>query len=328
LPDDERDEQGQHHRRRDLVLEVLHRARRQHLAEEQEREPQPALAEHGEQTRVEVGRVEGFGTAHLLDVLGGLLVDDVHDVVDRDDALHLARSVHDRDGHEVVVLEDLGDGLLLHHVRDHDDGLAHHVADVRLGLGREELPERDDADQGAVGSEDVEVADDLPELARLLAEVQDRLVDRHVDPEPPVAWVHQAAGDVLGVGEERRDLAVRREIEHREQDAPLLLGGFLDEVGRVVGLEQAQPVAPLLGREVEQELDVLGGPEAEEEPLGVRAAQELPARDPLGRGQGGPVVAQLGARQALQDLDVLHRHAGAPPTGFVFIQELLPAREL
>ena len=41
-------------------------------------------------------------------------------------------------------------------------------------------------------------------LARLAAQVADRLVDAHVRAQPRVARVHQAAGVVLGVGEQRR----------------------------------------------------------------------------------------------------------------------------
>ena len=64
--------------------------------------------------RLQVGRVEGLHAADLLDVLGGLLLHDVDDVVDGDDALHAALGVDDRDRHQVVVGEDLRHRLLVH----------------------------------------------------------------------------------------------------------------------------------------------------------------------------------------------------------------------
>ena len=67
----------------------------EHLADEQHREPADALAHHVDQRDLEVGGVEGFGTADLLDVLGRLFLDDVDDVVDGDDALHPSFGVDD-----------------------------------------------------------------------------------------------------------------------------------------------------------------------------------------------------------------------------------------
>ena len=71
---------------------------------------------------LEVRRVEGLHAAQLLDVLGRLLLHDVDDVVDGDDALHAALGVDDRHGQEVVLGEQLAHRLLVH-VLGHGDDL-------------------------------------------------------------------------------------------------------------------------------------------------------------------------------------------------------------
>ena len=74
---------------------------------------------------------------------------------------------------------------------------AHHVAHALLGLGREQVAERDDADQLLRVVDHVQVGDDLEVGARLPAQVADRLVDGHLGAHPRVARVHQPAGLVL-----------------------------------------------------------------------------------------------------------------------------------
>ena len=64
-----------------------------------------ALADHVGEADLEVRRVEGLAAADLLDVLGGLLLHHVHDVVGRDDALHPALGVDDGDGQQAFLGE-------------------------------------------------------------------------------------------------------------------------------------------------------------------------------------------------------------------------------
>ena len=61
-------------------------------------------------------------------------------------------------------------------------------------------------------------------VARLAAQVADRLVDGHLGAQARVARVHQPAGRVLLVGEQRRDLLARRVVEQAEQLVALVVG--------------------------------------------------------------------------------------------------------
>ena len=63
------------------------------------------------------------------------------------------------------------------------------------------------------GVDHVRVVDGLELVARLAAQVADRLVGGHRGAQPGVAGRHQAAGLVLGVGQQRRDLLAGRRVE-------------------------------------------------------------------------------------------------------------------
>ena len=69
---------------------MLHGAGREQLTDEQHREPPCALRNHFRQRRLHVRKLDGFHTAELLNVFGLLFLDDVDDVVNRDDAQHAA----------------------------------------------------------------------------------------------------------------------------------------------------------------------------------------------------------------------------------------------
>src|SRR5262249_42534106 len=102
--DDEGNEEGEDDAGGSAPLrEEAHGPRREHLAQEQPRQPPAALPQHLSEADAQVRRVEGFHAAQLLDVLGRLLLHDVDDVVDGDDALHPALGVDDRHGDEVLL---------------------------------------------------------------------------------------------------------------------------------------------------------------------------------------------------------------------------------
>jgi len=84
--------------------------------------------------------VSGVQRQHFVDVFGGLFVDDIDDVVDRDHSRELALRVDDRDGHQVVVRH-LPRHLLLVGFRVHADHFpGHDVLQRRIGPGKQQLP--------------------------------------------------------------------------------------------------------------------------------------------------------------------------------------------
>ena len=244
-------------------------------------------------TRREIRHVEGFHAAELLGVLGRLFLDDVDDIVDGHDALHLAVLVDDGDDVEVVLGEEPRDRLLIHLVGDADDVRGHDLGDGHFRIGAEQVAKRHDAEQALRGIEHVRDVDRLDLRAGLAAQIQQRLVGRHLGPQARVARRHQAAGFVLGVLEQREHFLARRIVEQREQRRAIGLAGLLDHVGDVVGLEQAHPLAALARSEVEQQIGLIARRQRDEELLGVLARQDAQAVATFFEIEQRPRVAHL-----------------------------------
>src|SRR3989442_1201701 len=134
-----------------------------------------------------------------------------------------------------------------------------------------------DAEQALLGVEHGHVVDGLQALARLAAEVGDRLVDAHVGAQARVARVHEPARVVLGIGEERRHLLARRLVQEGEQPLALGLGRRLHDVGSVVGREQPHPRAPLAGPRLEDQLRLVAGGQRQQQGLCVGVGPEAEA---------------------------------------------------
>ena len=197
---------------------------------------------------LQVRRVERFHAAELLDVLGRLLLHDVDDVVDGDDALHPPFGVDHRDRHEVVLREEPADRLLVHVSPTLTTSVRHDVAHRLVRLRGEELLNDTTPRRRCSVVDDVDVVDGLEMRARLLAQVADRLVDGHVRAQPRVARVHQTAGLVLRVREEAGDLLARRSSSSASRLIALLARRLLDQVGDVVGRSETQPRPALVRR--------------------------------------------------------------------------------
>ena len=129
-----------------------------------------------------------------------------------------------------------GHRLLVHVLRDGDHVALHDVAD-RAGRRAAEKRSRKETTPSRCWPvvEHVDVVDRLELAVALQAQVADRLRDRHVGPHAREARVHQAAGVVLGVGQQRRDLA--RVASSSRPSSPRRASGAaaLHQVGGVVG---------------------------------------------------------------------------------------------
>ena len=142
-------------------LVVLEHARREDLAHEDRDEPPGALLHERPELGLEVALLRGRDGAHLLDVLALLLLEDGHDVVDGDDAEHLARRIDDRQREHVVVLEQVRDVFLIHLGRHRDDVGVHDGGDGLARAREHEVAQRDHAQQRPVGVDGVGLVDRL-----------------------------------------------------------------------------------------------------------------------------------------------------------------------
>src|SRR5690606_23723756 len=107
------------------------------------------------------------------------------------------------------------------------------------------------------------------------------------------ARAHQAAGRVLGVGQQRDHLAPRLGIDQLEQAGASLLVGLLQHVGGVVGRELANPELALGARQRRQQRGLLAGIETLEEVARLLRIEDAEALDALGRVERGPRVREL-----------------------------------
>lgn len=100
----------------------------------------------------------GFcGTGHTINVLAGLILNDVDDIVDGDDAEDVFFVVDDRQREKAVAGHDVGDFFLVVAHIDAGDVLAHDVADEGFRPGDDELTQGKDPDEMVEPVDDVDV---------------------------------------------------------------------------------------------------------------------------------------------------------------------------
>src|SRR5262249_41856267 len=183
--------------------------------------------------------------------------------------------------------------LLIHGLGHGDQIRTHQVANLLLGGHAEELEEGDDAEQVLIGVEHVGVVQGAGLLLELAADVTDRLLGTHLGAHARVARVHEAAGVVLGVGQQSPHVVLSRLIELSQHLRPLLLRHVLQEVGGVVGGQDAEPDAPLPGRQVEHEVALVARAQAQEEVVGLGRIERSESEHAILGVEQEPGVSQI-----------------------------------
>ena len=156
-------------------------------------------------------------------------------VVVRDAAEEVPAVVDDRYHGEVVLGHLFGDGLLVLVGADGHDARVHDVAELRGTVFlAQQVPDRDRAEELVVRVDDVDLVDVLVVLAA--GDGVERVVDRLVRVERDEVRRHDAAGGVLRVGHQARDV-VRVLVVHPLDDlgGDLLVVELAEDVGGVVG---------------------------------------------------------------------------------------------
>ena len=120
---------------------------------------------------MEIVVIECGHTAHFLKVFGGFVVDDVDDVVDRNDPFHDVIGVDDGEREMVFTCEDESDRFLVHIVGDFGRIGFHDIGNLFIARGFDEVFERDDAQEVLLMVEDVDVIDRFEFVADLPANV-------------------------------------------------------------------------------------------------------------------------------------------------------------
>ena len=135
--------------------------------EHEKHQPWDAVFPDVHDARAGVGLIGRRDTGHLFDVFRGLLLHDVDDIVDRDDTDEAAFLIHDRDRDQVVVRDHVRDLFLVVGRRGIDDIRVHDVFEDHIVIRQQQILDRDDALELALGRRDIADVDRLLILADL-----------------------------------------------------------------------------------------------------------------------------------------------------------------
>lgn len=230
------------------ALKPLEDGARNHPREDQDHEPPHPGKPQGHGARLAVDEVGHVHGAELVDVLRGLGLQHVQDVVHGDDPHQAALLVHHRQHGEVVVGHEAGH-LLLVRVRAHVDHLGvHDLRHPRPGVGHDEVPQGEHPLEAALFVHHVDVVDGLGVGGRPAQEAED-LLHGHPLPHGHVLRGHEAARLVLLVPGQGLHLGPRprvQEVLEALEVGGVLLPHRLKGVGEVVQGELLQdlPQAP------------------------------------------------------------------------------------
>ena len=151
-----------------------------------------------------------------MDVLGGLVLGDVEDVVDGHDPEQDALRVGHRKGDAVVIAEDVDRGFLVVGRLQCDVTLVHQIADRLLGIGEKDLADSQIIDQVPLTVDDVDDVEGLGVLA-VESDVLERFPDRVAGTQGDEVGRHQTADTLLGVAEKHRGDAPLFRRQHLDQ---------------------------------------------------------------------------------------------------------------
>ena len=179
-----------------------------------------------------VGRAD---SVHLGNIFAGLVLHDGDSVVDGDDTDQALLVIHNGDGQVAVLLEQLGDILLVGGGADADHVGVHHVADFFIGgvFCQNQRPQRDNADEGTVAVGDVAVVDGFLVHA-VFSDGFHRIGHGHVRPQLHQLGGHHAAGRILGVLKQFVDHAAGRRVGLGQDTLDHVSRHLLDKVCRIV----------------------------------------------------------------------------------------------
>lgn len=271
----------------DLTFVVTHGGGREHFSKKKNDEPAGAFFEHGKEASFEVRTVEGFHAADLLHIAGIEFAEDFDEVVGGDNSFHLASIIHDRNGADAVLDEEMGNLFFAGGFGDFEDIAGHNVGDGFVFFGADEIFEGDHAEKFLCVVEDVGVIDGF-DLGELFAEIGDGLLDGLVGAEPGEAGIHEAAGFVVAVVEKRFGLLPGAIVHEAEEVVALLFGSGLEQVGGIVRGEEAHEDAALAFGDGEEQGSLGAGIEGEKEIVHEFVRELLEGGQALFLAQSGP----------------------------------------
>ena len=252
----------------------------------------------------QIGLVAGQDGGHLLDVLGGLLLQNVHGVVHGDDAHQPVLRVHNGQGQKVVLVQDLGHVLLVVQGVGGNHMGVHDVPDDVVLLRQQDGPDGEIPQQVAALINDVADVDGLLVRASA-ADALQGVLHCHGGLQVHVLRGHDAAGAVVGIFQDLVDALAHLRVRVAEDPLDHVGGHLLHDVHGVVQIQLVQHFLQLgVGEALDQHLllvavqfheylrRLLLGQQAEHQGQGLLVQLPAEVGDVLGL-QGKKEVAQL-----------------------------------
>ncbi len=177
-------------------------------------------------------------------------------IVDRDDALHAALVIDDRQSQQVVACDGAGRLVRVGVHRDRDRIRAGEVPNPRLGRADDQSPQGDRSDQRAIRLGDVEVVD-VVRLRLQLSEPVDDLLRGLVGRDRDEIGRHQATGGLFAIRQELADVLRLLRLHQSKELGPALLGQVGDQVGGLIGAHLLEDVGRPFGRKVVEDVDLV-----------------------------------------------------------------------
>ena len=225
--------------------------------EHQQQQPGQAALHRLPNPGAQIGLVRGQDGGHALEVLGGLLLHDVHGVVHGDDAHQAVLRVHHRQGQEAVFIQGLGHVLFVVHGPGVNHVGVHDVLNDVVLLRQEQGTDGHDAQQMAAGVGDIAVVDGL--LVRSgAADAFDGVGHGEILFQIHKLRGHNGPGAVLGVFQDLVDAAAGLRVRVLEDALDHRGGHLLDKVHRVVHVQLVQHLLQLrVGEGLDEQLLLL-----------------------------------------------------------------------
>lgn len=229
--------------------------------EDQADEPADALAIKLEKGGITETDFDGVDLAEFLEVFGGFLLDDVEDVVNRDDAEKDVISVDDGQGVEARLLKERDSFFLILRGAEADVLAIHKGRDRGGGRGEEDLTQGDIIQEMAALINHVEHHDSFA-IRAMGADMGENAGDVPGGLDREVGRGHEAAHTVFWVVEEGERFAAFVVGEECEEALGNFGGKFFEEGGTVVGAEPVEDIAHfVLGEARDEEILGIGAEE-------------------------------------------------------------------
>ena len=207
-----------------------------HAGDHQHQQPYDAVPCQGKHARFQIRLLRWGHGGHLLEVLGGLLLHNVHRVVHGNDAHQTSFRVYHGQRQEAVPLQQPHGLLLVRPGGDGDDAVLHHIADELAVPRQQQAAHRHHAQQPAAGANHIAGVDGLPVLSGA-ADVLNGLLHRHRGAQICKFRRHNAAGGMLGILEELVDQTAHLRCGVLQDALDHIGGHVLQHIHRVVHVQ-------------------------------------------------------------------------------------------